>query len=108
MSKNERLDQGRAKGHGLDAEAGVEALQPVRIDRADGIRYVLGPPTKFGPLRVPGWIQVEVAGQRYLRMRVRGAQTAAPASTSFDPSWLVAPGPAAPAPGAAATELRTQ
>ncbi len=86
----------------------VEQLQPVRIDRSDGVRYLLGPPSKFGKLRVPGWIQVEVAGQRNLRLVVRAAQAVPPSSASFDPGWLAAPRPvrATPAPAAAASETQ--
>lgn len=86
----------------------LEALQPVRIDRSDGIRYVLGPPATFGPLRVPAWIQVELAGQPYLRMVVRAAQTSQPTAMSFDTSWLAAPRTEAPAGGLEAVEPPTQ
>jgi hypothetical protein len=86
----------------------LEKLQPVRIDRADGVRYVLGPPSKFGKLRVPGWIQVEVAGQRSLRLVVRGAQAVPPSSASFDPGWLAAPRPVRSVPAPAAAESETQ
>ena len=86
----------------------LEELQPVRIDRADGVRYVLGPPSKFGKLRVPGWIQVEVAGQRNLRLVVRAAQAVPPSSASFDPGWLAAPRPVRATPAPAAVESETQ
>jgi hypothetical protein len=86
----------------------LEELQPVRIDRADGVRYVLGPPSKFGKLRVPGWIQVEVAGQRNLRLVVRAAQAVPPSSASFDPGWLAAPRPVRTTPAPAAVESETQ
>jgi enolase len=86
----------------------LDGLQPVRIDRADGVRYSLGPPSKFGKLRVPGWIQVEVAGQRNLRLVVRDAQAVPPSSASFDPGWLAEPRPVRATPAPAAAESETQ
>jgi hypothetical protein len=84
----------------------LEELQPVRIDRADGVRYRLGPPSKFGKLHVPGWIQVEVAGERNLRLMVRGAQAVPPSSASFDLGWLAAPRPVRATPPAAESETQ--
>jgi len=86
----------------------LEKLQPVRIDRADGVRYLLGPPSKFGQVRVPGWIQVEVVGQRSLRLVVRSAQAVPPSSASFDPGWLAAPQPLPSTPAPAAAESESQ
>lgn len=86
----------------------LEELQPVRIDRADGVRYRLGPASKFGKLLVPGWIQVEVAGQQNLRLVVRAAEAVPPSAGSFDPGWLAAPGPIREAPAPAAVEFETQ
>lgn len=89
----------------------LDDLAPVRIDRADGVRYRLGPAAAFGPLSVPGWIQVEVAGQPYLRLVVRDAQAIPPTSARFDPGWLAEPLPTrvpAPAPGPAAAGSETQ
>lgn len=86
----------------------VESLQPVRIDRPDGIRYALGSGSKFGSLELPAWIQVEVAGRADLRMVIRSAEVVRPAPGSFDSGWLAAPRPAAPSPPPPAAEVRSE
>lgn len=86
----------------------LEELQPVRIDRADGVRYRLGPSSKFGKLRVPGWIQVEMAGQPYLRLVVRAARAVPPSRASFEPGWLAAPRPVRTQAAPPAAEFESQ
>jgi hypothetical protein len=80
----------------------LESFQAVRIDRADGVRYRLGPPATLGGLRVPGWIAVEVPGQLERRLVIREAESIRPEARAFDPEWLRTPAAgSAPAPGAA-------
>jgi hypothetical protein len=48
----------------------VESSQPVRIDRADGVRFRLGPPRTHGEIRFPAFIDVEAPGRPVWRLDV--------------------------------------
>jgi hypothetical protein len=68
----------------------------VRIDRADGVRFRLGPFRSYDGIRAPAWIRIDVPGQPPARLDLlRVAPANAPAA-AFGTEWLTAP-PAAPA-----------
>jgi hypothetical protein len=68
-----------------------ESLEPVRIDRGDGVRFRLGAPTSFGPVRLPSWIEISDPRGFLARLEVLGAQEVSTSSESFRPGWLSAP-----------------
>jgi hypothetical protein len=67
----------------------LESFEAVRIDRADGVRYRLGPLQPFGRVLLPAWFEAEVGGERELRLRVRRADPLRPGAGAFDPAWLL-------------------
>ncbi len=71
----------------------VQSLAPVGFARGDGVHWRVGPPTTFGELAVPSYVEVEHPGHRPVRLQVDGA---APAPIpEFDVPWLEAPASAA-------------
>jgi hypothetical protein len=69
----------------------------VRVDRADGVRFHLGPSRSFGGMQLPAWIDVEAPGRPPVRLEVRGAAPVAAEPGDFAPAWLREP-PARAAP----------
>ena len=66
-------------------------FEPVRIVRADGVEYQLGPSTVFGSIRIPTWVEiVEPSGLR-ARLEVTRVAAATAAAASFQRDWLTAP-----------------
>jgi hypothetical protein len=57
----------------------LETLNAVRIDRADGVRFRLGPPVARGKVHFPTYIEVEAPGRPAWRLEIRDV---APASAS--------------------------
>lgn len=77
------------------------SFEPARIDRADGVRFELGPPNAFGAIRFPGWIGVEAPGQPGLRLVVRSAARSGVDASEFRREWLTtAPAAGPPTPRA--------
>jgi hypothetical protein len=77
----------------------VASFEPARIDRADGVRFELGPPGAFGEIRFPAWIRVEAPGEPPVRLVVRSAARSGVDASGFRREWLsAAPPPPAPAP----------
>ncbi len=72
------------------------SFEPARIDRADGVRFELGPPGAFGAIRFPGWIGVEAPGQPALRLVVRSAARSGVDASEFRREWLTTPPAAGP------------
>jgi hypothetical protein len=59
----------------------VESSEPVGIDRADGVRFRLGPPTAHGEIRFPAFIDVEAPGRPVWRLDVRRVAPAGAAAS---------------------------
>jgi hypothetical protein len=75
------------------------SFEPARIDRADGVRFELGPPSVFGEIRFPAWIGVEAPGEPGLRLVVRAAARSGVDASEFRREWLnAAPAASPPAP----------
>ena len=75
------------------------SFEPARIDRADGVRFELGPPGAFGEVRFPAWIGVEAPGEPPVRLVVRSAARSGVDASEFRREWLTAvPAPGPPAP----------
>lgn len=53
------------------------SFEIVRVDRADGARFRLGPPKKFGERQLPAWISLEQEGKPPLYLELRSAAPAA-------------------------------
>lgn len=60
----------------------------VAIDRADGIRYRLGPTGKFDGVRMPRWIEILVPGQPTARLEIRRVARAEAPAAAFGNDWL--------------------
>ena len=72
------------------------SFEPARIDRADGVRFELGPPSAFGEIRFPAWIGVEAPGLPALRLVVRSAARSGVDASEFRREWLTTPAAASP------------
>jgi hypothetical protein len=68
-----------------------ESLEPVRIDRGDGVRFRLGSPVGFGSIRLPSWIEISDSGGFVARLEILNAQEIPTSPESFRPGWLSAP-----------------
>jgi hypothetical protein len=67
------------------------SFEAARIDRADGVRFELGPPDSFGEVRFPAWITVVAPAQPALRLVVRTVARSALDAGAFRREWLVEP-----------------
>jgi hypothetical protein len=91
---------GRAIGATPEAEPLLPSLwvdtasfDPLRIVRADGVEYRLGPIQTFGKIRAPGWIDVVAPDGLRARLEITRATRAEAPAALFQPSWLTsAPG----------------
>ena len=69
----------------------IESYDPLRIVRADGVEYRLGPVSVYDGIRLPRWIDLITTDQFRARLElVRAAPANAPAA-AFQIDWLVAP-----------------
>jgi hypothetical protein len=69
--------------------------EPVRIVRADGTEYRLGPSKVFDGIQLPSWIEIRAPNSPRARLEVKGASKADAPAAAFQRSWLES-GPAAP------------
>jgi hypothetical protein len=77
----------------------LETFEVVRIDRGDGVRFRFGPSERFGSVRLPGWISIEVPGQPPARLEIVKVAPANAPAAGFTMDWLLAapePPPASP------------
>jgi hypothetical protein len=63
------------------------SYDPVRIVRADGTEYRLGPIEKIDGIRLPAWIEIDAAGLR-ARLEIQSAARAAAPAAAFGGDWL--------------------
>jgi hypothetical protein len=69
----------------------VESYDALRIVRADGVEYRLGPVTVYDGIRLPRWIEIATPKGFQARLElVRAAPANAPAA-AFQIDWLVTP-----------------
>ena len=73
----------------------LETLQAVRIDRADGARIEFGPERKFGKIKAPAWIAIEVGDRPPARLVIEKVARANAPAAAFGTDWLTTP-PTAP------------
>lgn len=67
-----------------------DGFRIVRIDHADGTRFVLGPPREHGGITLPEWIRIERAGVPALRLEILAARRASfDLAVTFGTDWLV-------------------
>jgi hypothetical protein len=63
--------------------------EPVRIVRADGTEYRLGPSKVFpGGIQLPTWIEIRAPGSPRARLEVTGASKADAPAAAFQRDWL--------------------
>jgi hypothetical protein len=77
----------------------LESFEVVRIDRGDGVRFRFGPSERFGAVRLPRWISIEVPGQPPARLEIVKVAPANAPAAGFSTEWLLAapePPPASP------------
>jgi hypothetical protein len=69
----------------------IVSYDPVRIVRADGTEYRLGPVRSIDGIRLPAWIEIDTGSLR-ARLEIRSAARATAPAAAFGTDWL-APGP---------------
>ncbi len=69
----------------------LESFEVVRIDRADGVRFHLGPFHSFGGIRAPRWIEIEAPDQPTARLELERVVRASAPAAAFGMDWLTAP-----------------
>ena len=67
------------------------SYEVVRIDRADGVRFRLGPFDDFDGIRAPRWIEIEAPGQMPARLEVERVVPANAPAAAFSTEWLTTP-----------------
>jgi len=66
----------------------VRSLEVVRIDRADGVRFRLGPFQSYDGIRAPSWIRIEMPGQPDARLDLERVAPASAPAAAFGTDWL--------------------
>jgi hypothetical protein len=66
-----------------------DAFGVVRFDSADGARFRFGPGARFGPVTVPGWIDIHTPDEPAARLAVLSAEATTMPPGGFAPAWLV-------------------
>jgi hypothetical protein len=66
----------------------LRSYEVVRIDRADGVRFRLGPYHSFGGIRAPRWIQIEAPDQPLARLEIERVVPANAPAAAFGIDWL--------------------
>jgi hypothetical protein len=69
----------------------IESYDPLRIVRADGVEYRLGPVSVYDGIRLPRWIEIVTPNQFRARLEVLHAAPANAPAAAFQVDWLVAP-----------------
>jgi hypothetical protein len=68
-----------------------ESLEPVRIDGGDGVRFRLGAPASFGPIRLPSWIEIGDPHGSVARLEILSAREVSAPPEAFGADWITAP-----------------
>jgi hypothetical protein len=69
----------------------IESYDPLRIVRADGVEYRLGPVSVYDGIRLPRWIDIVTPDQFRARLDVLHAAPANAPAAAFQADWLIAP-----------------
>jgi hypothetical protein len=69
----------------------IESYDALRIVRADGVEYRLGPVSVYDGIRLPRWIEIATPDQFRARLEVLRAAPANAPAAAFQADWLVAP-----------------
>jgi hypothetical protein len=69
----------------------IESYDALRIVRADGVEYRLGPVSVYDGIRLPRWIEIVTPNQFRARLEVLHAAPANAPAAAFQFDWLVAP-----------------
>ena len=69
----------------------VESYDALRIVRADGVEYRLGPVSVFDGIRLPRWIEILAPNGFQARLEVMRATPANAPAAAFQVDWLVTP-----------------
>jgi hypothetical protein len=92
---------GRLVGRPSDEEHLLPSLwvdqisyDPLRIVRADGVEFRLGPIRVFDGVRLPGWIDILTTRGLRARLEITSVAEAAAPAARFQPDWLTTPAPA--------------
>jgi hypothetical protein len=92
---------GRLVGRPSDEEHLLPSLwvdqisyDPLRIVRADGVEFRLGPIRVFDGVRLPGWIDILTTRGLRARLEITSVAEAAAPAALFQPDWLTTPAPA--------------
>lgn len=70
----------------------MTSYEPVRIVRADGAEYRLGPIEAIDGIRLPSWIEIE-SGSLRARLEILHASRAAAPAAAFGADWLLSDSP---------------
>ncbi len=74
----------------------IVSYDPVRIVRADGVEYRLGPIRVYGGIRFPSWIEIHTPRGLRARLEIARASVAQAPAALFQPTWLTSDAPASP------------
>lgn len=66
------------------------SYDPLRIVRADGVEYRLGPIRVYDGIRVPSWIDIQTPRGLRARLEITAATHADAPAALFQPDWLTA------------------
>ena len=69
----------------------IESYDPLRIVRADGVEYRLGPVSVYDGIRLPRWIEIATPEGFRARLEVQRAAPANAPAAAFQVDWLVTP-----------------
>lgn len=69
----------------------IVSYDPVRIVRADGVEFRLGPIEVFDGIRLPRFVQILTPSGLRARLDIESAATADAPAALFQPEWLYAP-----------------
>jgi hypothetical protein len=72
------------------------SYDPVRIVRADGVEFRLGPIRVYDRIRVPSWIDILTPRGLRARLEISGVSPADAPAALFQPHWLTTPANASP------------
>jgi hypothetical protein len=69
----------------------IESYDALRIVRADGVEYRLGPVSVYDGIRLPRWIEIVTPNQFRARLEVLRAAPANAPAAAFQFDWLITP-----------------
>lgn len=76
----------------------LDSLEPLRVDRPDGVRFAIGPPHQFGEVVLPSWIEARSDAGFRSRLAIEGVHLGPLSAEAFAPAWLLEPASGLPLP----------